>query len=232
MATIAQAQFTIVEVLDGVSTATLSLELPDGNTFQGNNGSPKKINVIVREGGVDVTINTSTNWYFNGVIQNGLTNLKSLDIYPADVLGGLTIKVIATYNGTTYQDSVNFLDLDDVYQVSMSGNDKIKNSEGSVTYTAIVFRGSSQIFNGFRCRWTNVGIVPPTVIYEGINTTGTLEERGVTITITPDQIDGKLDLLCELSVDTVEQELDVTEEQLIPSYDSKAYAAAMSIALS
>ena len=216
----------------GASTPKLHLELPDGNTFTGNIGSPKNVNVKLYSGEVDVTTSATTQWYFNGVINASLNNLKTIQVYPADVLGNLTIKVVATYNSAAYQDSVTFLDLNDVYQVSISGKDKIKNSSENVILTAIAFRGSSQITNGFRCRWTNIGVIPAVVLYEGINTTGTLVERGVVFTLTPAQINTELDILCELSVDTVEQELELTEANYVPNYDSKAYAAAMSIALS
>ncbi|MES9681802.1 hypothetical protein ABWK22_02555 [Gottfriedia acidiceleris] len=220
-----------ISIIDLTDTAVVTLEVPDGTTFQGNNGNPKTINVRLRSGEEDVTSSATINWYFNGVKNSDITNLQSLQVYPADVPGNMTIKVVANYKGVDYQDSVVFIDLDDVYQVSISGEDKIKNSQTPVDLTAIVFRGSAQITNGFRCRWSDISTIPSTVIYEGINTTGTLQERGVTITLTPDQINGKIDLLCEVSVDTVEQELDRVEEQYVPSYDSKAYAAAMGVAL-
>ena len=35
---------------------------------------------------------------------------------------------------------------------------------------------------------TNIGVIPAVVLYEGINTTGTLVERGVVFTLTPAQI--------------------------------------------
>ena len=215
----------------GNSTVKLTLEIPDGNTFSGNIGSPKNVNVKVYDGEVDVTTSATTAWYFNGVLDAELNNLKTLPVYPSDVLGNLTIKVIAIYNSIAYQDSITFLDLDDIYQVSISGMDKIKNSSENVVLTAIAFRGSARITAGFRCRWTDMGQEPPVVLYEGINTTGTLTERGVTFTLTPAMINSKLDILCELSVDTVEQELEGTEISYVPSYDSRAYAAAMSIAL-
>jgi hypothetical protein len=220
-----------ISIIDLQDTSA-KIEIPDGNTFQGNNGNPKAVNVRVMEGSLDVTATATTKWYFNGVENTNLANLKSLQIYPSDVPGNLNIKVIATYKGVNYQDSIIFLDLDDVYQVMIQGEDKIKNSQNPVNLTAIVFRGPTQITNGFRCRWSDMSTTPPTVIYEGINTTGTLAERGVTITLTPARINGKLDLLCELSVDSVEQGLDRIEEQYNPSYDSKAYATAMGVALS
>lgn len=215
----------------GSSAVALSLELPDGSTFQGNNGNPKTINVKLREGITDVTANATLTWYFNGIANTSLNNLKSLLVYPADVPGNITIRVVARYKSMDYQDSIVFMDLDDVYQVTIMGEDKIKNSQNPVNLTAIVFRGSEQITKGFRCRWSDMSTTPATVLYEGINTAGTLQERGVAITLTPEQIDGKLDLLCEVSVDTVEQELDRTEKVYTPSYDSKAYAAAMGVAL-
>lgn len=216
----------------GDSAVRLALEVPDGTTFSGNNGSPKNVNVKLYFGETDVTVSATTKWYFNGVLNTNLNNLKSIQIYPADVLGNLIIKVIATYNTVDYQDSITFLDLADVYQVNISGKDKIKNSSENVVLTAIAFRGTTQITNGFRCRWTNIGVVPAVVLYEGINTTGTPIERGVVFTLTPSQINDKLDILCELSVDTVEQELELVEANYVPNYDSKAYAAAMSVALS
>lgn len=216
----------------GASTPRIHLELPDGNTFTGNVGSPKNINVKLYSGEDDVTASAETQWYFNGVANANLNNLKTIQVYPSDVLGNLTIKVIAIYNNVAYQDSVVFLDLNDVYQVNISGKDKIKNSSENVVLTAIAFRGSTQITDGFRCRWTDIGAIPAIVLYEGINTTGTLAERGVVLTLTPSQINEKLDILCELSVDTVEQELELAEVNYVPNYDSKAYAAAMSVALS
>jgi hypothetical protein len=216
----------------GESAAKLTLELPNGNTFQGNSGLAKRINVKLRLGETEVTSSAVIKWHFNGTEDIDIRNSQFCDIYPVDVLGNLTVKVIATYNSIDYEDSVSFADLDDVYQVTISGSDKIKNSSGSVTLTAIVYRGSAQILNGFRCRWSDMSTTPPTVIYEGINTTGTLIQRGVEITLTAAQINEKLDLLCEVSTDTVEQELELIEETYIPTYDSRAYATAMSIALS
>jgi hypothetical protein len=225
-------RFNFAKAKQGATTTVLTLELPDGNTFQGNSGNPKKINVKLMSGTTDVTSSCTTKWYFNGTENTNLANLKSLDVYPSDVPSNLTIRVVARYNNTQYQHAVTILDLDDIYQVVISGKDKIKNSSENITLTAVVFRGTDQITDGFRCRWSDMSTTPPTVIYEGINTTGTLAERGVTITLTPSQINDKLDLLCELSVDTVEQQLNTTEQSYTPSYDSKAYSTAMSIALS
>lgn len=225
-------RFSFIKARKGQATPRLTLELPDGNSFKGNIGNPKALNVKLMMGETNVTTSCTTQWYFNGIENAGLVNLKSLSVYPADVTGNLTIKVVATYNAITYQDSTTFFDLDDVYQVSISGKDKIKNSSENVILTAIVFRGSAQIFDGFRCRWTNIGVIPAVVLYEGINTTGTLVERGVEFTLTPTQINDKLDILCELSVDTVEQQLETTETVYVPNYDSRAYSAAMSVALS
>lgn len=226
-------RFSFSKSKQGEATPKLSLELPDGNTFKGNNGNPKKVNLKFMNGELDITTSTdvTTKWYFNGTENTDLANAKSLNIYPSDVPSSLILKVVATYNSISYEDAVTFIDQDDVYQVSISGMDKIKNSSENATLTAIVFRGTTQITDGFRCRWSDLSTNPPTVIYEGINTTGTLTDRGVTITLTPSQINNKLDLLCELSVDTVEQQLDTTEQVYTPSYNSKSYSTAMSIAL-
>lgn len=225
-------RFSFSKARRGEATPSLSLEVPDGNVFKGNSGSPKNVVVRLYMGETEVTGSSTIKWYFNGAENVSMSGLTSIQVYPADVPGSLSIKVTATYDSITYQDSVTFLDVDDSYQVTISGKDKIKNSSENVVLTAIVFRGSSEITEGFRCRWSDISTTPATVLYEGINTTGTLAERGVVFTLTPAQINDKIDILCELSVDTVEQSLEMTEEVYVPNYDSKAYAAAMSAALS
>ena len=220
---------TLYKIQDGASGTTLLLETPDGNSFKDNSGAAKALNVKLMRNGEDVSGNATIRWYLNGVENVGLLNLKTMNVYPSDVASNLVIRIVATYLGTAYESSTVFLDLDDTYQVQILGEDKIKNSQGNVTLTARAFRGANEITSGFRLRWTDVGQVPAVVLLEGSNT---VDDRALTCVLTPAQINGTIDILCELSVDTVEAELTGTETSYVPSYDSRAYATAMSVALS
>lgn len=220
---------TLYKIQDGASGTTLLLETPDGNSFKDNSGAAKALNVRLMRNGEDVSANATIRWYLNGVENVGLLNLKTMNVYPSDVASNLVIRIVATYLGTAYEGSTVFLDLDDTYQVQILGEDKIKNSQGNVTLTARAFRGANEITSGFRLRWTDVGQVPAVVLLEGSNT---VDDRALTCVLTPAQINGTIDILCELSVDTVEAELTGTETSYVPSYDSRAYATAMSVALS
>lgn len=220
---------TLYKIRDGISGTNLILETPDGVSFKDNSGNAKALNVKLIRNGEDVSGNATIRWYLNGVENVGLLNLKSMNIYPADVTSSLVIRIVATYLGTDYENSAVFIDLDDTYQVQIIGEDKIKNSQGNVTLTARVFRGANEITTGYRLRWSNVGQTPSVVLLEGSNT---VDDRALTCVLTPAQINGSMDILCELSVDTVEAELEGTETSYVPSYDSRAYATAMSVALS
>lgn len=220
---------TLYKIRDGVSGTNLVLETPDGISFKDNSGSAKALNVKLIRNGDDVSGNATIRWYLNGVENVGLLNLTSMNIYPADVTSSLVIRIVATYLGTDYENSAVFVDLDDTYQVQIIGEDKIKNSQGNVTLTARVFRGANEITTGYRLRWTDVGQVPAVVLLEGSNT---VDDRALTCVLTPAKINGSIDILCELSVDTVEAELEGIETTYVPSYDSRAYATAMSVALS
>ena len=220
--------FSISKTKDGSSGITLNVETPDGNTFQGSVGGPKAVNVQLIRGSEDITSSSVIKWFFNGVQNVGMTGLSTLEVNPADVPGSLNIRIVATYNEVDYTNSIVFLDLADTYQVNIVGEDKIKNGQGSVTLTAKVFRGSTEITEGYRLRWSNIGSGTPVILLEGSDS---ITDRALSLTLFPADISGKIDILCELSVDTVETSLNNTEEVYVPSYDSKNYSTAMSIAL-
>ena len=193
--------FTIHKIKDANSGINIVLEAPNGNTFEGSIGDPKTLNVRLFRGADDVTSSAVIKWFFNGVHQPSLNNLKTITINPSDVQGSLSIRSVATYNSKDYNESIIIMDIADTYQVSMIGVDKIKNSQGSVVLSARVFKGSEEITEGYRLRWSNIGTQPPTILYEGSDS---VSDRALTLTLYPSDISGNIDIMCEVSVDTLE----------------------------
>jgi hypothetical protein len=193
---------------------------PEGNTLKNSEGT-LKAQMNVYNGTAEVTSGITYKWYIqdpdatassggdsdggagwrllNSTYNAGVTNYTTKEItIPASAIASVeSFMCVATYGGKKYKDVCTVTDVTDPILVTVIGLNTFKNGQGTTELKAVLYRNGAEIDSagsGYTYTWSlynqnNVKITP----------TYTATMTGKTITIDGRDVDGRANIICEVS---------------------------------
>jgi hypothetical protein len=193
---------------------------PEGNTLKNSEGT-LKAQMNIYNGTAEVTSGITYKWYIqdpsatassggdsdggtgwrllNSTYNAGVTNYTTKEItIPASAIASVeSFLCVATYGGKKYKDVCTVTDVTDPILVTVIGMNTFKNGEGTTELKAILYRNGAEIDSAgteYTYTWSlynqqNVKVTP----------TYTTTMTGKTITVDGRDVDGRANIICEVS---------------------------------
>ncbi|MCD4839761.1 hypothetical protein LRS37_12965 [Neobacillus sedimentimangrovi] len=214
--TVAKADIEFVKVssgqkgdkgADGQDAVRAVVWTPEGNVIRNSTGT-LKAQCDLYKGSSKITSGVTYQWYQQdpnvttdqggGIGWKKITNLTGYNTatltIPASAIASVeSFKCVTIYSSKTYSDVCTVSDVSDPLQVVIVGANIFKNGEGSVTLTAKVYRAGTELDQAgtqYTYTWS---------IYNADNTKTSFSKTGKTITVNASDINGRGNLVCEVS---------------------------------